>query len=312
MIEVLNNQKVYLGTASPESGGGGQTINNEDITITENGVYTAGEGYTGIGTATVNVPEPDIVTATNTTGASIASGDKVWLEKVAGGYNAIQSVRYYDVKGSLTDNNKVISGFTQNDYIMLFNAFNPNGSWELTTKIQTASSNTSLQGLYHSLRDASSENGKFGVAILLTTDRHFELAASANGSSWLFDQAGTYTFNNNTDYFLKIGWTGTEYYLKYSTDGSSWVDDITYASSTPIYALNVDSFLGVFHSGTNKYPFNGKIDLTETYIETNGSLWWCPYAVFDNPKILSGFSEEAIATSGTGDIRTALPEANNA
>lgn len=32
------------------------TINNEDITITSNGTYTAAEGYTGIGTATVSIP----------------------------------------------------------------------------------------------------------------------------------------------------------------------------------------------------------------------------------------------------------------
>ena len=38
----------------------GVEINNQDITITENGVYTADAGYTGIGTAMVNVPEPVI------------------------------------------------------------------------------------------------------------------------------------------------------------------------------------------------------------------------------------------------------------
>lgn len=31
------------------------TINNQDITITQNGTYTAGAGYTGLGTVTVNV-----------------------------------------------------------------------------------------------------------------------------------------------------------------------------------------------------------------------------------------------------------------
>lgn len=34
----------------------GTTINNENITIIENGIYKPSEGYTGIGTATVNVP----------------------------------------------------------------------------------------------------------------------------------------------------------------------------------------------------------------------------------------------------------------
>lgn len=36
----------------------GGEVNNQDKTITENGVYTADQGYTGIGTATVNVPVP--------------------------------------------------------------------------------------------------------------------------------------------------------------------------------------------------------------------------------------------------------------
>lgn len=40
------------------SSGGGTTINNQDITVTENGEYTADSGYTGLGTVTVNVPAP--------------------------------------------------------------------------------------------------------------------------------------------------------------------------------------------------------------------------------------------------------------
>lgn len=51
MIELLNG--LY-----PEGDGGGAEIKNQDITITSNGTYTAESGYTGIGTATVNVPQP--------------------------------------------------------------------------------------------------------------------------------------------------------------------------------------------------------------------------------------------------------------
>lgn len=39
-------------------GGGGTTINNQDITVTENGTYTPDEGYTGLGTVEVQVPNP--------------------------------------------------------------------------------------------------------------------------------------------------------------------------------------------------------------------------------------------------------------
>lgn len=40
----------------------GTTINNQDKTITENGQYTADEGYTGLGTVTVNIPGGDTKT----------------------------------------------------------------------------------------------------------------------------------------------------------------------------------------------------------------------------------------------------------
>lgn len=39
--------------------GGDVVINNQNKTITENGVYTAGNGYTGLGVVTVNVPIPE-------------------------------------------------------------------------------------------------------------------------------------------------------------------------------------------------------------------------------------------------------------
>ena len=49
--------KVKL-VANITGGGGGATINNQDITVTENGTYTPDEGYTGLGTVEVQVPNP--------------------------------------------------------------------------------------------------------------------------------------------------------------------------------------------------------------------------------------------------------------
>lgn len=49
--------KVKL-VANITGGGGGATINNQDITVTENGTYTANEGYTGLGKVEVQVPNP--------------------------------------------------------------------------------------------------------------------------------------------------------------------------------------------------------------------------------------------------------------
>ena len=49
------------------TGGGGATINNQDITVTENGVYTADTGYTGLGTVNVNVPTGTTINNQNIT-----------------------------------------------------------------------------------------------------------------------------------------------------------------------------------------------------------------------------------------------------
>ena len=61
-------------------------INNEDIIITENGVYNAGEGYTGLGTVTVEVEgsgNGKPIEALNATGKALSKGDKVWLNENA-------------------------------------------------------------------------------------------------------------------------------------------------------------------------------------------------------------------------------------
>lgn len=61
--------------------GSGEEINNQDKTITENGSYTADEGYTGLGTVTVNVPSEGDVVESIALGTAINAqvGDKVLL-----------------------------------------------------------------------------------------------------------------------------------------------------------------------------------------------------------------------------------------
>lgn len=61
-------------------------VKNEDIIITENGVYNAGEGYTGLGTVTVDVESSgggETIEVLNKTGSTINEGDKVLLSKNA-------------------------------------------------------------------------------------------------------------------------------------------------------------------------------------------------------------------------------------
>ena len=58
--------KINTGTASGSDGG--EEIKNQDKTITENGEYTADDGYTGLGTVTVDVSDiPAVVETLNVT-----------------------------------------------------------------------------------------------------------------------------------------------------------------------------------------------------------------------------------------------------
>ena len=58
----------------------GENINNEDILINENGIYTFSQGYTGLGTVDVGVGQVGVgYQALNLTGNDISQNDKVWL-----------------------------------------------------------------------------------------------------------------------------------------------------------------------------------------------------------------------------------------
>lgn len=65
----LEFEKAYS-LQQPPAEGGGEEINNQDIQVTENGIYTAEDGYTGLGTVTVSVADsfaPIIYCTTNVT-----------------------------------------------------------------------------------------------------------------------------------------------------------------------------------------------------------------------------------------------------
>ena len=88
-------------------GGGGQTIRNQDKTITENGIYTADSGYTGLGTVTVNVPTPTRFRAfdIDQNGKLIASTTETQIMDFTG----VKTIGDYMLYGSYR-NNTAISG----------------------------------------------------------------------------------------------------------------------------------------------------------------------------------------------------------
>lgn len=173
--------------------------------------------------------------------------------------------------GNLADVDNVLSGFTTSSYAKLPFAFSPGSSpWEMVFKITTGgdvSTQASILGtkdIYDSV-DVYIQNGKF----------YFN-ASSTNASADISaGTQGTYTIQSNTEYFIKVKFSGTAYTVEYSLDGTAYITDITITSSTSVHSGNtIQLGIDVGINNVLQCPFLGSIDLTGSYININGSRWW--------------------------------------
>lgn len=243
------------------------------------------------------------IEATNNTGSNISEGDKVWIEPSGNDYNLINlhyAYSNFTIIGSPTVNTStgVVSGFSSSNYLTLPQSFNPaDKTWEVRLKFTTSNNVNSTQGIFQSIIDYT-ESGQRGI-ILLIVNGKLRFGISTNGSSWLFITDSSFNLATNTTYWVKFGWTGTEYYLEYSTGGINYTRDITENSSIPAYSLSNYTVLGIY-SWSIKEGFLGTLDLSESYIKVNNSTWWNPRVISITEDAFSGFAKENITAGSTG------------
>jgi hypothetical protein len=137
--------------------------------------------------------------------------------------------------------------------------------WRLTVKFTTGSSVTSATNNVvgcnvdtHGIRLGWGTDGLF-----------FFLVSDPVNGGWITttEQKGTYVVQPNTTYWYRIGWDGSNYYGQYSLDGTTFTNDISYASTTtPTY--NTYPFRLGNNGASNSYPMTGSIDLKECKMET--------------------------------------------
>ena len=337
MIEILKGT-VYLGTATPESGGGGTTINNQDLYVTSNGTYSADVGYTGLGTVTVdlplspksisengtyyavddslqgfsdvtvNVPQGDIVTATNTTGSAIAEGDKVWLNKVSGGWNIVpfyatdlnfKYLNYRDI---------TFVGAPNVDYNLVANGFS-------ASKYFTGPTLTNIDPnhciIYFRFEITSTTNGQCIIdgSITAQINNSGKLCLWNNRTSSL---DSFFSVSTNTKYWTKVVINGAERTVYYKTSASA---DYT-LSGTQTAELNTSNKYVVGTIGYSQFASYLRGDFffnTFEIHDVNDNIVWTAYKYDINTtdKSLSGFALENIAVNGTGNVKTILPEEQN-
>lgn len=174
----------------------------------------------------------------------------------------------YTVVGSPTINSTyVMSNISNSNYVKMPSVWQPTGPWEVTLQYTP----TGITGEWYKITGAS--NDFTGASFGLNSSGYPQVEATTNGASWQVNLIGTETLTPNTPYWFKYGWTGTQYYLKQSTDNVIYDTIATYTLSTNI-RVNYPMYIGTTNvGGTIRYA-RGTMDLKYFKITENNSVAW--------------------------------------
>ncbi len=214
--------------------------------------------------------------------------------------------------GSLTvdEDTGLVSGFSSSNYLQLIDAFSPaNNPWEIVSRTQSNSSLAFFMG-------CSQSNLSFVIGVV---DGILNLWLSSNGSNFdIAQDEQTYMKSCPSGYFyFKLSFSGTKYSLEISTDKINWEKAAEVSSSSFIHPSGI--YLGNCFDFSNVHAVNGSIDLSETYINVNGSRYWDALGPSSTPElmpgILSNYTDDGSAVTlncfANGDTSVVLTPDNN-
>ena len=268
MISV--SDELYSGTAKPESGG--------------------------------TQPSYDTITATNNTGSSSTSGDKVWIEKVGSSYNLIKSKkRNYIVNGTLTidDDNETVSGCSSTNFINQWVGLASLHPFKIYVKFTTPSSMPTDNTWWFKVFN----NAEF-IPFYLDpyAGKIVAFGRKEGASTWnIINNKEITTLTTSTTYKLMCEFTGSAY-IWYQYNGSSWVELTRVTSSSNVGGSSI--VVGKV-DGTGTFG-NGTIDLSETYLMVENEIVWKPYVSNLSEDNSTGYALENIASGASGNVKTVL------
>jgi len=170
--------------------------------------------------------------------------------------------------GLLCTQDAILSGFTTTRYFTIQNnTLDFDAPFEIVEKVHYVES-TSSQSFWFCKQYYA------GGGYINGSNKHLQIYMSTNGTSWdlAAEVYGTYTFINNTDYWIKLTYNGKgqPYTWAISTDGENYITDITINNGTPLKPTNF--WFGL--SDVFSAPWLGTIDLKGCYIKQHGKYIW--------------------------------------
>ena len=178
--------------------------------------------------------------------------------------------------GTLTNDNGVVSGFSDVNYLRINQSFDFSKPWKIMTKIHTPADLTTRYNDF--LGNPVVQVGRFAIGISNTSQIFtFVFDLDADNSSWSNNANNTaYTVLPNTDYWYMAEYTGSQYAQYYSLTGeeNSYVENGVASESAPFTTVPYLNLGKYSNTVGNSAYFDGTIDLSETFIYVNNELVW--------------------------------------
>ena len=295
----------------------GSIVNNQDLTVTENGIYTHDAGYTGLGTVSVNVPAGTIISGQNTLGYDINADTKVWV-------NATEYSNYEYSNGHLDDGILTLYQFGS---LSSYASGQPTSFDKVETIVkckipQINTSDAEVQyvsalcstGLINTDVESGGETEWLNMDIVLYAGdgKYYIVAEIPNVPNARIEaQSGSalYNFNLNDWLYLKFEKDLNTLKLWYSSDdGETWTlfGSVNDVSINP----NACSYIG-FYAG-NETEQGVQYDLSECKVIFDNVVYWTPettngYQIVPSNLIdsnsLAGVTNEAILSHTSGEVK---------
>lgn len=166
------------------------------------------------------------------------------------------------VGSAIIDKKGIASNFGSNDYVTPGPINFGNGTWEMVFKVHFKSGTE-----YQRICGTKDNTSVAQIVIGVIPDNKLITWISSNGAGW--DIAAGIESNdtlvNDTNYYIKTIFTGTNYIISTSTDNVNYNEKINVSSSVAISNPNSNFWIG--NAESNSYPWQGDIDLKESYIQ---------------------------------------------
>lgn len=171
----------------------------------------------------------------------------------------------FNVVGTLTNNNGVVSGFSSSNYLQSTTSVFLGNEFEFytvfTTDVLTSDNEIVMGGKTNQYINYGHEYGN---------DRHQLQYNVGNGSSWWASGTaqtfGANAIQSNTKYYNRLTFDGSVYKAFLSTDGINWLQDWSFSKNELVPPFTL--LYGV--SRAISVPWKGSIDIDNSYLKIEG------------------------------------------